>query len=547
VKSVKAQVYPHWELVCVNDGSPERQVRTILDKAQEADPRLTVIHCPTSRGSSSATNLALRAATGNYVCFLGPDGYLEPHALYQFARVILQDQPDVLYSDEAITGQNIHNVLEVHPRCQFSHDAYLSHPSSLHLLGVRTELVRQVGGMRETMLAAQDIDLLLRLLEVSETVSYVPDVLYRRRARESLDLTQQERVSVATRQAIEEHLERIGSDAEVHNESLPPGYFDVRFRHRSRAQVAILIPTRNQPRLLRECVTSLERTVPKELAEIVVIDHQSDEPEARHLIQKLGQRHQVLPYRGTFNFSAIMNHAAACVRGRFTHYLFLNDDTCAIGKGWLEHMLGFGQRPEVGIVGATLLFADDRIQHSGVVVGMQGCAGHVHRMQPLTRPDGLRHPGPNGSLLRNRDCSAVTGACLLVRADLFDELSGFEEELPVGFNDIDLCLRARQLGYKVIQDAHAILYHYESQTRAVTHLLEHPRDSQRFCERYSQMVFEGDPYHSPLLSRVVPDCSLGESVRAPWNIRAWTTRILLPNPVESGLLDEGRALLKRSA
>lgn len=535
LQSVVAQTYSDWELICVNDGSTLPHVRAVLDEAAAGEPRVRVIHLPQNRGVSAATNTALREASGDYVCFMDHDDYLEPHALHQFARVILQDGPDLLYSDEAYTFANdIHNISGFSARCQFSYDYYLSHPYFVHLIGVRTEQVRRAGGLNEALAVSQDVDLVLRLLETCQTVSYVPDILYRWRTHKgSLGHVRQNEVRASTREAIERHLARIGVRAEVCNEETPFNFADVRFRASSKARTAIIIPTKNQARLLLDCIASLERTVPRDAADVVVIDHDSDEPDALRAMQELRSRHRVIPYHGPFNYSAIMNFAVASLRGAYTHYLFLNNDTAAIAPGWLEHMLGFGQRPDVGVVGATLLYDDDRVQHAGVIIGLVTYAEHAHKWRPFRAASGARDPGPNGVLVTNRDYSAVTGACMLMRADVFDLANGFDEQLAVGFNDTDLCLRVRQLGYKVIQDAHAVLYHYESKTRKETNSLLHPMDNRRFAERHGHLIHGHDPYYSPTLSRLSTECALDWSAKSPVDIRAFTTRIVLPTVNEA--------------
>jgi GT2 family glycosyltransferase len=536
IQSVRTQVYPHWELICVNDASPARHVRKVLSWAVNEDPKVKVIHHDRNRGVCAATNTALAAAAGDYVCFMDHDDALEPHALHQFARAILQDQPDLLYSDEVVTGEDLDDMLGVNARGAFSYDFYLSHPYFVHLVGVRTDLARRVGGLDERLTVSQDVDLVLKLLEVCRSVSYVPDVLYRWRTHtKSSGHVHRERVKTATREALERHLYRIGADAEVVDHDTPYNFRDVRFRHAAPARVAIIIPTKNQAGYLRGCVESLRKTVRPGLADVVVIDHESDEPDTRSYLTELAATDRVLPYRGPFNFAAIMNYAVDAVRGRYTHYLLLNNDTAAIELGWLEHMLGFGRRPDVGVVGAMLLYPDDTIQHAGVVVGLQHAAEHSHkfwrfRHGPTTA---RREQGQGGSLVCNRDCSSVTGACLLIRADVFEQVGGFDERLAVGFNDIDLCLRVREQGYKVIQDAYAVLYHFESQTRGVNN--RHPEDTAWFCHRHQDVIRDGDPFYSPLLTRISVEHFLCSYARSPVHVRPYTTPVVLPTAAPSAL------------
>jgi GT2 family glycosyltransferase len=550
VESVLAQTYPHWELVCVNDGSTAKHIRAVLDDFAAAVPQVRVIHAPATRGVSASTNVALKAATGDYICFLDHDGYLEPQALTQFASAIDQDVPDILYSDEACTGENLEDIIGVTTRCQFSYDYYLSHPYFVHLVGVRTDLVRRIGGLNERMATSQDVDLMLRLFEVSQTISYVPDVLYRwRNYRAHLGRQQQMAADAATRGAIERHLARIGADAKVEGIEGLCNFRDVRFRSQNRARVAILIPTKNQAALLRSCVESLEKTVPSGLAEFFIIDHESSDPETCRYLQQVGRRYRVLPYRGPFNFSAIINRAVAGVRGPYTHYLLLNNDVRAIEPSWLEHMLGFAQRPDVGVVGATLLYPDGRVQHAGVVVGLTGHAEHAHKFWKFRKPFGARGTGIQGSMASNRDYSAVTAACMLVRSEVFEQANGFDESLEVEFGDTDFCLRVRALGYKVIQDAHAVLNHDESQTRAAGPSLGHPRDQDCFCRRYGRLIHNGDPFYSPLLSTITTHFALRPWARSPLNIKAVTGKVILPGPAAGAtpMLAGPRGALKESA
>jgi GT2 family glycosyltransferase len=216
------------------------------------------------------------------------------------------------------------------------------------------------------------------------------------------------------------------------------------------------------------------------------------------------------------------------VRGTYTHYLFLNNDTAAGNFHWLEHMLGFGQRPDVGIVGATLLYPDHRVQHAGVLVGLFGVAEHAYKFWNFFAAPERREIGEVGGLLANRDYSAVTAACMLMRADVFEAVGGFDERLAVGFNDTDICLRTKAAGYKVIQDAFAILYHYESQSRGLAATDPHPKDTARFISRHRHMVFAGDPYYSPLQSTNTTFFHLDRLSKSRKKLRFRTTRVVLP-------------------
>jgi O-antigen biosynthesis protein len=527
IQSVRDQTYGKWELLCVNDGSTAGHVRPLLDDAARSDGRIRVIHRDTNQGVSAASNAGLQAARGEYVCFLDHDDALEPQALHRFADAILSDQPDLLYSDEAITRADLDEVISVVARPQFSYDYYLSHPYFVHLVTVRTALARAIGGFDEAMPISQDVDFVLRVLESAQTVTHVPDVLYRwRTTQQSLGHLREKEVDAISTAALRRHLQRLGMDADVRVPA--PNFRDVCFRSVVRPRVAIVIPTRNQGRLLRNCVDSLEQTVHGATADIVIVNHQSDEPETLAYLAELNRRHRVIDFTGPFNFSVMMNQAVRQVAERPSHYLFLNNDTEALQVGWLEHMLGLGCRDDVAVVGAMLLYPDTSIQHAGVVIGMRWLAEHAHKFEPFYRTDGRRLLGYNGSLLANRDCSAVTGACLLVRASVFEQLDGFDPSLAIGFGDTDLCIRAVRAGYKVLLDAQAILFHHESMSRGKVTYDPHPTDSRAFLLRYRELVRAGDPFYSPLLSVTSTGYELNGAVRAPYHVQHRTIPVVLP-------------------
>jgi len=503
VESVRAQTYPRWQLVLVNDGSPAAPVRPLLDNLAKLDSRIRVIHLETNRGVSAASNAGLAVANGEYVLVLDHDDALEPHCLHRFAEAILcENRPGLLYADEALTGPDLGDVLAIRVRPAFSHDFYLCHPYFVHPVAVRRDLLEAVNGFDETLTTSHDVDLVLRVLEVCDRVTHIPDVLYRWRTHPgSHGHASRATATANTMRAVSEHVGRMFNAPEQRGgptvSEVAFNVLDIRFPVTAGARVAILIPTKNQAKLLRDCVESVERTTPRDLADIVVIDHESDDPDTLAYLAELRPRHRVVRATGPFNFSAINNGAVARVRGPYSHYLFLNNDTAAPEPGWLEHMLGLGCRPDVGVVGATLIYPDNTIQHAGIVVGLLGGADNAFRGRPFSRNHFDREPGENGDLICTRDFSAVTAACLLVRAEAFDAVSGFDEALAVGFNDVDLCLRIRANGWKVLRDAHAVLFHFESQSRGTAD--QHPADTALFRAWYAELLRVGDPYTSPLL------------------------------------------------
>jgi GT2 family glycosyltransferase len=528
VESVIAQTYPHWQMICINDNSTEPHIRPTLDELAARDKRIRVIHCATNRGVSVATNLALARATGEYIAFLDHDDYLEPHALHRFAEVVMRDNPDMIYSDEAMTHPEIDRIIVPACRSSFSYDYFLSHPYFVHLIAARTEIVHRIGGLNEEMTISQDVDFVLRLLEACRDIAHVGEVLYRWRTHPgSLGHQQQDKVYSMTRGALERHFDRVGLAVEF-DDKTHFNFRDLRFALTAPARVAIVIPTLDQPARLRASLASLEFTVPPELAEIVILDQSSDETGARSVVADLHIRHRVVRCERDLSISALLNRGAAAATAP-SHYLFLHDDTEAIAPGWLEHMLGYAQRADVAIVGATLLYEDETIQHAGIAIGLNGTHDHVLRHANFRHPDLKRCVGNNGILLATRDVSAVTGACLLVRADAFERLGGFDDSLAVAYHDLDLCLRARALGYKVIQNAYAVLYHAELEGREFVPGSPGWHDLRRFLSRHGARVFSGDPFYSPLMSPISTQMALARPTPAPARANWRTTRITLPS------------------
>ncbi len=443
------------------------------------------------------------------------------------------DRPDMIYSDEAITGENVDTILRVDARPAFSYDHYLGHPYFVHMIAARTELVREVGGLDETMSISQDLDLNLRLIEVCQTICHIPDVLYRWRTHTgSLGHQKMHHCLAMTRQALERHFART-RQAVIFEDESHFDYRNVRFQHNWRARVAILIVCPAPFVELRACLASLERTVDPSLADVVVIDHRSDNAGLEKDLAEVRKQYHVVTHRGPLNLSAIINTGVAAVRGPYTHYLMISPEIEAIDSGWLEHMLGYGQRTDVGVVGALLLGQKEVVHDAGLIIGRDGLADHAFRGSPFRRWITGRNPGQNGSLLASRDVSAVSAACMLTRADVFDRLSGFDKRLAVVLNDADYCLRASASGYKSIHDAYAVLLHRGSELRSTSVYGQHPEDVRLFRDRHCTLIEKGDPFHHPMLGRP-KSSSHGSALASPVSTpQPRTTRVVLPPPATS--------------
>ena len=537
IASVHAQWCDRWELICVNDCSTEPHVAQTLQFAAARDARIRVLHAPVNGGIAAATNYGLRAARYPYVAFMDHDDAIEPDAVWQLIRAARLTDADLLYSDEATTDQTVAGIADVKCRPAFSYDYYLSHPYFVHMVCVRTSLAQAVGGWDQSMPISADVDFVLRVLERAGTVAHVPAVLYRWRTHAaSAGHASQPRVMEATRGALQRHLDRCGTGATA-AAGVAFNQFAVTWPA-APGRILIVIPTRNKADLLRAAVESIERTAAGADYRIVIIDHQSTEAPAKRLLATLARRHTVMPYEGTFNYSRMNNQAVRAHGADAEFVLFLNNDVEATEAGWLDRMRRLAARPDVGCVGALLLYADRRVQHAGVILGFNGSADHAHKFSDAYMDGGTKRSlGYNCSLTSVRDYSAVTAACMMMRRAVFEAAGGFDETFAVGFNDTDLCLRLRAQGLKVLYDGGSVLFHYESATRSDTKQVFHPEDTKRLLARWSGILKDGDPFYSPLLSDRVQDHVLREDpgcrVVHPPRVTKLALTAASPRPVAS--------------
>jgi GT2 family glycosyltransferase len=505
LESVRQQFCDAWELICVDDGSTLPHVQEVLASYAARERRVRVLTSRENVGIARAVNFGLRAARYDHVAVMDHDDTIEPDCAWQFLRAAAETGADLLYSDEALTDENIGSITEFRLRPAFSHDYYLSHPYFVHMVCVRTDVARTIGGWDEGLKISADVDFVLRVLEAANTVAHVPGVLYRWRTHgSSTGHARKAEVTAATIGALQRHLDRLGTGARV-GEGVWFNQYRVDWPDTD-ALVLIVIPTRNRIDLLRTAVSSIERTASGCRYRLVVIDHESDDEDTLAYLGEIAGRHRVMRYEGPFNFSAMNNLAVARHGGDAAFVLFLNNDVEATQQGWIARLRSLAARPDIGAVGALLMYEDRRVQHAGVVLGFNDSADHALKFQNLyLDSNGRRNLGYNCSLTATRDFSAVTGACLMLRKSVFDELGGFDETMPIGFNDTDLCLRIRAAGYRILYDGATILYHYESATRSLTQQVFHPEDTATMIGRWGDTLRAGDPFYHPNLSLVTQD------------------------------------------
>jgi len=546
--SVLSQVYPRWELCICGDGPTKERAREVLDLYERLDERITVTY---SEGKSipGSLNAALSLARGEFVGLLDQSDELAPDALFEVVK-LLQEHPeaDLVYSDADEIDEK-GNRSNPHFKPGWSPDLLLSANYVSHLSIYRKNLVEGMGAFREGFEGCQDYDLVLRATERTEEIHHVPKVLYHRRA-DARDLattdTDKSRLRDRACRALSDALERRGLEGSV-EEGFLPDRFRVRLRIKGEPKVSIIIPTRDNVSFLRRCVESVERLTTYRNYELLIVDNDSREPATIEYLASIP--HRVIPFREPFNYSRINNFAVSQAEGEYV--LFLNDDTEVISGGWLEAMLEHAQRPEVGAVGARLLYPDGRIQHAGVIVGVgspwePGVAMHSHQFYSSDAP------GYAGTLTVTTNYSAVTAACMLLRTSLFNELGGLEEEnLPVQFNDVDLCLRIRERGFYIVYTPYAELYHHESVSRG---LFSGSRTENLYMRERWGEALDKDPYYNPNFSRGYGDFNLRADLLRPKVVRQEAEQTQggppvsrLKNPLEHQRYMEAQYRIARSS
>lgn len=502
LRSVRAQLYPHWELCIADDASTDPAIPRLLARVAKNEPRIKIVRRPENGHIARATNSALDLATGAYVAFMDHDDVLPEHALFEVSRAILHNPGlDLIYTDEDkidAKGQRF----EPHFKSDWNLELLYAQNYVNHLTVVRTTLVREAGGLRPGFEGSQDHDLLLRLSErlTPERICHLPCVLYHWRAGINSGTFSDRSLARAEDARLRALRDLIARRGWPHRAN--PGALGFNRLLRALAdpvpRVSVVIPTRDRADLLKVALEGLLKRTDYPDIEVLILDNDSREPETAALLAEVAAdpRVRVLPSAGAFNFSALSNQGAVAATGSLL--LFLNNDIEITHPDWLTEMASIAVEPQVGAVGAKLSYPDGTLQHGGVVLGAGGVAGHSHL------GIGSEDPGYFGRMVAAQDVAAVTGACLAMRADVFAEVGGFDAiHLTVAFNDVDLCLRVRQAGYRIIWTPHARLIHHESKSRGLDNTPEKKArfdaETQFMLDRWGAHL-RADPYYNPNLS-----------------------------------------------
>jgi O-antigen biosynthesis protein len=507
IDSVRNQIYPKWELCIADDASPNPEIRSILREYALIDTRIKVDYRKDNGHISAASNSALAIASGQWVALLDHDDTLPEHALFWVVHTINSNSEiRLIYSDEDKINE-VSQRFGPYFKCDWNPDLFYSHNMFSHLGVYQMGLVREVGGFRIGFEGSQDYDLALRCIErvKPDQIHHIPRVLYHWRMHAESTASSADAkpyAMIAGERAINDHLSRLGVNAKVDLQA-----FGYRVRHALPAKpplVSLIIPTRNGLDLLQRCVESIVRKTTYTNYEILIVDNGSDEPATLKYLKSISSKPNISVIRDDrpFNYSALNNGAVRFANGEVIG--LVNNDIEVISPDWLSELVSHALRPEVGAVGAKLLFPDDTIQHAGILLGITGIAAHAHKGFPRNAHGYFSR----ANLIQS--FSAVTGACLVVRKSVYELVGGLNEvDLAVAFNDVDFCMRLTEAGYRNIWTPYAELYHHESATRGYE---DSPEKAARFKKEVEYMekrlAKREDPAYSPNLTSTGSDFSL---------------------------------------
>lgn len=518
IDSVLAQTYEGWEL-CLADGSDAEHnyVERIVSEYREKDSRIVYKRLEKNAGISENTNACYELASGDYIGLFDHDDLIHPSVLYEYMKVICGEGADFLYCDETtFTGKSINKMITPHFKPDFSPDNLSTNNYICHFSVFTRELAESIKAdgrlFRKEYDGSQDHDLILRLTAKAEKIVHVPKLLYYWRSHAgstAKDISVKSYAIDAAKGAVRSYLESKGyKNFELTSTRAFATIFKITYEIQGEPKISILIPNRNHVGDLKRCINSIIGKSTWNNYEIIVIENNSNEDsifEYYKEIEKLDNV-RVVKFTGEFNYSAVNNLGAGDADGDYI--LLLNNDTEVIEPKWMEELLMYAQRPDVACVGGKLLYQDNTVQHAGIVIGLGAhrTAGHTHY-----GISNLNY-GYMGRLCYAQNVTAVTGACLMVKSAIYKELGGLDENFKISLNDVDFCLRARQLGYLNIFTPFAELYHYESISRGSDekgkNAERYNKEASDFKEKWKDALEKGDPYYNPNFSLDRSDYSL---------------------------------------
>ena len=514
IESVQAQTYQNWEL-CLADGSDDAHdyVGEICREYAAKDSRIVYKKLEKNGGIAENTNRCLEMATGEFVAPFDHDDLLHPCVLYEYVKVINEKNADYIYCDEAtFKNGDVNQMITMHFKPDYAIDNLRANNYICHFSMFDKKLLEGTELYRTKFDGSQDHDMILRLTDKARNVVHVPKLLYYWRQHAgsvSSGVEAKPYVVESARGAVADHLRRHGfANFKITSTRAFETIFKITYEIIGEPKISIIIPNKDHVEDLRRCITSIIEKSTYDNYEIIVVENNSETREIFAYYEELANNPavKIITYKGDFNYSAINNLGVSEASGEYV--LLLNNDIQIITVNWMEELLMYAQRPDVGAVGAKLYYPDKTIQHAGVVIGLGAhrTAGHVHYRQKR------ENLGYMGRLCYAQNMSAVTGACLLVKKALYEEAGGLDESFAVSLNDVDFCLKLRRLGYLNVFTPFAEAYHYESASRGSDMTGEaaarYNAESARFREKWKAELEAGDPYYNPNFSLDKSDFSL---------------------------------------
>ncbi len=519
--SVINQTYGNWEL-CLADGSDDAHdyVGQVCLEYQKEDKgrtggkeRIVYKKLEKNEGIAGNTNRCLAMATGEYIGLFDHDDIIHPSVLYEYAKVINEQEADYIYCDETTFKNNdINKMLTMHFKPDYAIDNLRANNYICHFSVFYGHLLDGNELFRTKFDGSQDHDMILRLTDKAKKVVHVPKLMYywRSHAGSVASGIQAKTYAVdAAKGAVADHLRKHGFEHfKITSTRAFETIFKISYQIIGNPKISIIIANKDHEPDLRRCITSILEKSTYDNFEIIVVENNSETAEIQKYYEELkeNEKVKVITYQGAFNYSAINNLGASKAEGEYL--LLLNNDTQVITVNWMEELLMYAQRNDVGAVGAKLYYGDKTIQHAGVVLGLGAhrTAGHSHYMQHR------ENLGYMGRLCYTQNVSAVTGACLMVSKALFEKAGGLEESFAVSLNDVDFCIKLREMGYLNVFTPFAELYHFESASRGLDDKGEkaerYNEESARFREKWKEVLAKGDPYYNPNFSLDRSDFSL---------------------------------------
>lgn len=502
INCLKEQTYSNFEL-CLADGSSEenQKLKQYID-----DGRIKYKFLASNKGISENTNEAIKLATGEYIGFLDHDDLLSKDALFEIVKVINEDNEiDFIYSDEDKIDEN-YERFEPYFKPDFSPETLECNNYITHFVVVKKDLLEKIGLLDSRFNGAQDFDFVLRATEKANKIIHIPKILYHWRVHKSSTANVADSKPYAYEagvRVVEEHLKRVGKSGKVEFGQEVPGIYKIEYKVKGNPKVSILIPNKDHIELLKQCVTSILKLTTYDNYEIVIIENNSEKEETFKYYTEISKNEKVRVIDYTknlkkkdsreFNYSKIINFGVKKVNGDFI--LQLNNDTKLLTPNWLELFIGYAQEKEIGAVGARLYYEDKSLQHAGIIVGLSGIAGNALVNLPYGKHAYF------GREAATRNVSAVTGACLFSRREVYKEVGYMEEEkFAVAFNDVDFCLKLLQKGYRIVYNPYIELMHYESKSRGYEYSKEQQerfeKESDNFKEKWKEFLEKKDPYYN---------------------------------------------------